>query len=103
MFFLNPERLWVTPRRPRVLLITFRKPSAGQPLIFGHVGEREFFDRLYRGKMGIWVHALILGSMTDPPPHKTPVVFYRTRAGAEVLRQWLRGLACRSPSLDPPG
>jgi hypothetical protein len=30
--------------------------------------------------------------MTDPP-RKTPVVFYRTPAGAEVLRDWLRGLA----------
>jgi phage-related protein len=25
-------------------------------------------------------------------PRKTPVVFYRTRAGAEVVRDWLRGL-----------
>jgi len=26
-------------------------------------------------------------------PHKTPVVFYRSSAGAEVLRDWLRELA----------
>jgi phage-related protein len=26
-------------------------------------------------------------------PHKIPVVFYRTRAGTEVVRDWLRGLA----------
>jgi phage-related protein len=25
-------------------------------------------------------------------PQKIPVVFYRTRAGAEVVRDWLRGL-----------
>jgi phage-related protein len=25
-------------------------------------------------------------------PRKIPVVFYRTRAGAEVVRDWLRGL-----------
>jgi len=25
-------------------------------------------------------------------PKKVPVVFYRTRAGAEVVRDWLRGL-----------
>ena len=27
------------------------------------------------------------------PTRKTPVVFYRSAAGAEVLRDWLRGLA----------
>lgn len=26
-------------------------------------------------------------------PQKTPVVFYRTAAGAEAVRDWLRGLA----------
>src|SRR5262245_53610334 len=26
------------------------------------------------------------------PPRKVPVVFYRTRAGAEVVRDWLRDL-----------
>jgi phage-related protein len=26
------------------------------------------------------------------PPWKVPVVFYRTRAGAEVVRDWLQGL-----------
>jgi phage-related protein len=25
-------------------------------------------------------------------PHKIPVVFYRTQAGTEVVRDWLRGL-----------
>ena len=34
----------------------------------------------------IWV------SMAGRDPHKTPVVFYRTRAGSEVVRDWLRGL-----------
>ena len=27
-----------------------------------------------------------------PDPRKIPVVFYRTRAGSEVVRDWLRGL-----------
>jgi phage-related protein len=27
------------------------------------------------------------------PPSKIPLVFYRTPAGAEVVRDWLRGLA----------
>ena len=27
------------------------------------------------------------------PPSKIPLLFYRTPAGAEVLRDWLRGLA----------
>lgn len=26
------------------------------------------------------------------PPHKIPVVFYRTRGGAELVRDWLRSL-----------
>jgi putative component of toxin-antitoxin plasmid stabilization module len=30
--------------------------------------------------------------MMAKPPRKTPVVFYRTPAGAEVVRDWLRGL-----------
>ena len=30
--------------------------------------------------------------MTDGAPQKVPVVFYRTPAGAEVVRDWLRGL-----------
>jgi phage-related protein len=30
--------------------------------------------------------------MPADPPRKIPVVFYRTRAGAEVVRDWLRGL-----------
>ena len=30
--------------------------------------------------------------MVDDPPRKVPVVFYRTQAGAEVVRDWLRGL-----------
>jgi phage-related protein len=36
--------------------------------------------------------SIILDSMTDSP-RKTPVVFYRTSAGAEVVLDWLRGLA----------
>src|SRR3954454_23710632 len=30
--------------------------------------------------------------MMVEPPRKIPVVFYRTAAGAEVVRDWLRGL-----------
>jgi phage-related protein len=30
--------------------------------------------------------------MAPEPPRKIPVVFYRTRGGAEVVRDWLRGL-----------
>jgi phage-related protein len=30
--------------------------------------------------------------MPPDPPRKIPVVFYRTRGGAEVVRDWLRGL-----------
>lgn len=30
--------------------------------------------------------------MVPDRPRKTPVVFYRTRAGAEIVRDWLRGL-----------
>jgi phage-related protein len=30
--------------------------------------------------------------MAREAPHKIPVVFYRTRSGAEVVRNWLRGL-----------
>jgi len=30
--------------------------------------------------------------MAHEPPRKIPVVFYRTRVGAEVVRDWLRGL-----------
>jgi phage-related protein len=30
--------------------------------------------------------------MALEPPRKIPVVFYRTRGGAEVVRDWLRGL-----------
>src|SRR5262245_61825669 len=36
--------------------------------------------------------------MAREPPRKIPVVFYRTRGGAEVVRDWLRGL----PALDRP-
>jgi phage-related protein len=31
--------------------------------------------------------------MTADPPRKMPVVFYRTTAGAEVVRNWLRDLS----------
>jgi hypothetical protein len=30
--------------------------------------------------------------MPSERPRKIPVVFYRTRGGAEVVRDWLRGL-----------
>ena len=30
--------------------------------------------------------------MASEPPRKIPVVFYRTRGGSEVVRDWLRGL-----------
>jgi phage-related protein len=30
--------------------------------------------------------------MADRTPRKIPVVFYRTRGGVEVVRDWLRGL-----------
>src|SRR5438093_664481 len=30
--------------------------------------------------------------MADRTPRKIPVVFYRTRSGVEVVRNWLRGL-----------
>ena len=30
--------------------------------------------------------------MPPEPPRKIPVVFYRTRGGAEVVRDWLRAL-----------
>ena len=30
--------------------------------------------------------------MTGRTPSKIPVVFYRTRSGAEVVRDWIRGL-----------
>jgi len=28
----------------------------------------------------------------DPPPQKTPLIFFRTDAGNEPVREWLRGL-----------
>jgi phage-related protein len=28
----------------------------------------------------------------DPPPQKVPLIFFRTEAGGEPVRQWLRGL-----------
>jgi phage-related protein len=28
----------------------------------------------------------------NPPPQKTPLVFYRTAAGSEPVREWLNGL-----------
>jgi hypothetical protein len=30
--------------------------------------------------------------MSEGDPRKIPVVFYRTRGGSEVVRDWLRGL-----------
>jgi phage-related protein len=32
-------------------------------------------------------------SSVNKPPHKTPVVFYRTPSGSEVVRNWLRSLS----------
>jgi phage-related protein len=29
----------------------------------------------------------------DPPPQKIPLIFYRTEAGSEPVREWLKGLA----------
>jgi phage-related protein len=40
----------------------------------------------------IWYMNHIWGKM-DEPPRKTPVIFYRTPAGAEVVRDWLQGLS----------
>jgi hypothetical protein len=28
----------------------------------------------------------------DPPPQKIPLIFYRTAAGGEPVREWLKGL-----------
>lgn len=30
--------------------------------------------------------------LEGPPPQKTPLVFYRTGAGSEPVREWLKGL-----------
>jgi phage-related protein len=30
--------------------------------------------------------------MMDDPPHKIPLIFFRTDAGSEPVREWLRGL-----------
>jgi phage-related protein len=30
--------------------------------------------------------------MTDTPPQKIPLIFYRTAAGSEPVREWLKGL-----------
>ncbi len=27
----------------------------------------------------------------DPPPRKIPLIFYRTEAGSEPVREWLKG------------
>ncbi len=40
----------------------------------------------------IWYMYHIVVVMADKPPRKSPVVFYRTRGGSEVVRDWLRGL-----------
>jgi phage-related protein len=29
----------------------------------------------------------------SPQPHKIPLIFFRTRAGSEPVREWLKGLA----------
>jgi phage-related protein len=40
----------------------------------------------------IWYMYRIKGSMATKTRRKIPVVFYRTRGGAEVVREWLRSL-----------
>ncbi len=30
--------------------------------------------------------------MADPPPQKIPLIFYRTAAGSEPVREWLKRL-----------
>ena len=37
--------------------------------------------------------------MPKAPPRKTPLVFYRTRAGSAVVRTWLRSLAAEDRNL----
>jgi hypothetical protein len=29
----------------------------------------------------------------DPPPQRIPLIFFRTEAGSEPVREWLKGLA----------
>src|ERR1700730_15876406 len=33
------------------------------------------------------------GVVNDPPPQKIPLIFFRTEAGSEPVREWLKGLA----------
>jgi phage-related protein len=40
----------------------------------------------------IWYMDIKQGCMSGSGPQKIPVVFYRTQGGAEVVRDWLRGL-----------
>ena len=40
----------------------------------------------------IWYMNHIQDVMADSNPRKIPVVFYRTRGGSEVVRDWLRSL-----------
>ena len=40
----------------------------------------------------IWYMDHIRNDMTEQSSKKIPVVFYRTEAGAEVVRDWLRDL-----------
>ncbi len=35
----------------------------------------------------------------DPGPQKIPLIFYRTKAGSEPVREWLKGF--RKPSVRP--
>src|ERR1700730_5160449 len=32
------------------------------------------------------------GVVNDPPPQKIPLIFFRTEAGSEPVREWLKGL-----------
>jgi phage-related protein len=40
----------------------------------------------------IWFMYYIMSDMATDAPRKIPVVFYRTRGGLEVVRDWLRDL-----------
>jgi phage-related protein len=47
-------------------------------------GACTFYGTLYQ--VGWW------GTSDDPQPQKVPLIFYRTAAGSEPVRDWLRGL-----------
>ena len=40
-----------------------------------------------------WLTVYLKGLVADKPtPHKIPLIFYRTRAGREPVREWLQRL-----------